>query len=95
MPARIDAIVRTLVTFSRGGESRERETQTVSLGRVLSSAVTVCRLARRRDFEAEIPAVGPFVQGVEGEQVQVVVNLHIHEMYRRACTISCVVSSRR
>lgn len=87
---RIDAIVRTLVTFSRGGESRERETQTVSLGRVLASAVTVCRLARRRDFGAEIPGVGPFVQGVEGELVQVVVNL-----LNNACDASAAGGSVR
>jgi signal transduction histidine kinase/Na+/proline symporter len=72
---RIDAIVKTLVTFSRGSATRERTTQAVSLGRVLESAVMMSSLARRRKFDADIPGVGPFVQGVEGELVQVMVNL--------------------
>jgi signal transduction histidine kinase len=73
---RIDAIVKTLVTFSRGGAAaRARMTQAVSLGRVLHSAVMMSKLSRRREFEAEVPPAGPFVQGVEGELVQVLVNL--------------------
>jgi signal transduction histidine kinase/Na+/proline symporter len=73
---RIDGIVKTLLTFSRTGRaSRERRTSQVSLGRAVASAVTLCRLARRRDFVVEVPADGPWVEGVESELVQVVVNL--------------------
>jgi signal transduction histidine kinase len=42
---------------------------------VVASAVTLSRLARRRDFLVEVPADGPWLQGVESELVQVVVNL--------------------
>jgi signal transduction histidine kinase len=72
---RIDGIVKTLLTFSRTGRARERRTTLVSLGRVVASAVTLSRLARRRDFAVEVPADGPWVEGVESELVQVLVNL--------------------
>jgi len=74
---RIDGIVKTLVTFSRTGlnASTSRKSSVVSLGKVVSSAVRLSRLARRRDFVVEVPSVGPLVDGVESELVQVVMNL--------------------
>lgn len=74
---RIDGIVKTLLTFSRTGlnASTSRKTAVVSLGKVVSSAVRLSRLARRRDFVVEVPPEGPLVDGVESELVQVVMNL--------------------
>jgi signal transduction histidine kinase len=73
---RIDGIVKTLVTFSRTGrDASSRKTSVVSLGSVVSSAVRLSRLTRRRDFVVDVPAVGPMIEGVESELVQVVMNL--------------------
>jgi signal transduction histidine kinase len=73
---RIDAIVRSLVSFARTGASRpDAPAQAVSVDAVAHQAVNLVRLSRRRDIVLEPNAPDAIVEGHSAELVQVVVNL--------------------
>jgi signal transduction histidine kinase len=73
---RIDAIVRSLVSFARSGSARsDGPVQAVSVDAVAHQAVNLVRLSRHREIELQVGATDAIVEGHTQELVQVVVNL--------------------
>jgi signal transduction histidine kinase len=71
---RIDEIVKALVTFARVERPERRQTRRVSLEQVVKDAVALVTMTRRRRFEVALePQLS--VTGIEGELMQVLVNL--------------------